>query len=230
MEKDSHQSPSSVNGPLSMAPGIILLVASLLEGLGMLHHPSVQTSDTAQVLEQIARFGTLSAVVHGALITLMLVVAYGFVDFAVRRGLHRPLIRAGAIAYGCGVLVMVGAGLVSGYIVTGLASVMPHTTAVDLQINRQMLLLCRVLNQSCADFGVVAMSAGIVFWSLDLCGEKGSRRAVGLMGCLVGLLPALALMLGQIQLDVHGMTEVVVVQGVWNIAVAALMLRRHRRI
>jgi len=102
----------------------------------------------------------------------------------------------------------------------------PHATAVELQINFQILLLCRVLNQSCANFAVVAMSVGIFCWSLDLCRNAGSRRAVGLLGCLVGLAPALALMFGKIHLDVHGMTQVVVVQAAWNMAVSLLILYR----
>ena len=192
----------------------------------MLHHPAVHTSDISQAVEQIARFSTLSAIVHGVLITLMLLIVYAFVDFALRRGLFRPLIRAGGIAYGCGVLVMVGAALVSGFISTGVSALLPHATAVDLQINLQILLLCRVLNQSCANFAVVAMSAGIVCWSLDLCRNSGSLRAVGVFGCLVGLVPALALLFGELRLDVHGMTEVVVAQSAWNIAVALLMIYR----
>ena len=227
MQQDSHQFGSyERTDRTSTAPGIVLLVASLLEVLGMLHHPSVQTSDISQAVEQIARFSRLSAIVHGVLIALMLLIAYGLVDFAFRRGLPRPLIRAGGIAYGCGVLVMVGAALVSGFIIPGVASLTPHATAVDLQINLQILLLCRVLNQSCANFAVVAMSVGIVCWSLDLCRNSGSLRAVGVFGCLVGLLPALALIFGGVHLDVPGMTEVVVAQAAWNIAVALLIIYR----
>ncbi len=161
MQPDSPQfvSHAPKNDRTSAAPGIVLFIASLLEVLGMLHHPSVQTLDISQAVEQIARFSRLSAVVHGVLIAFMLLIAYGFVDFALRRGLTLPLIRAGAIAYGCGVLVMVGAALVSGFIITDVASLIPHTTVVDLQINLQILLLCRVLNQACANFAVVAMSA-----------------------------------------------------------------------
>jgi hypothetical protein len=226
LQQDSQQIVPNETDRASAAPGIVLLAASLLEVLGMLHHPSVQTSDISQAVEQIARFSRLSAAVHGVLITLMLLIAYGFVDFAVSRGLRRPLIRAGGIAYGCGVLVMVGAGLVSGFIMTGVAALIPHVTSVDLQINLQILLLCRVLNQSCANFAVVAMSAGMVCWSADLCRNSGPRRAVGVFGLLLGLAPALALMLGEIHLDVHGMTEVVMAQAVWNSAVALLMIYR----
>jgi|GEM_PF-664778 len=228
MPQASHQHISHESKRVSAIPGIILLVASLLEVLAMLHHPSVQTSNTALAVEKIGQFSTLSAVVHGVLITLMLLIAYGFVDFAVRRGLHRPWIRAGAISYGCGVLVMIGAALVSGFIITELASLIPHVTSVELQINQQVLLLCGVLNQSCANFAVVAMSAGIVCWSLDLCSDAGSRRAIGVFGCLVGLVPALALMLGKVHLDVQGMNAVVAIQAAWNMAVAVLMLTANQ--
>lgn len=226
-QEASHQKVHHKSTHTSCSPGFILLVASILEVLGMAHHPSLQATDVSQAVEQIARYSTLSAVIHGVLITLMLLITYGFVEFAVRRGLNRPLIRAGAIGYGCGVAAMIGAALVSGFIITGLTSLMSHATVVDLQINQQLLLLCRVLNQTCANFAVVAMSAGIVCWSLDLCRESGWPNAVGVFGCLVGLVPALALIFRQIHLDVRAMTEVVAIQATWNVAIALLMVRRE---
>ncbi len=227
MTQASHQSGPQERNPASIVPGMILLSASLLEVFGMLHHPTVHAAEISDAVEQIARGAALSGVVHGALITLMLLIAYGFIDFCVRRGLRRPLIRAGALGYAVGVLVMTGAAITSGFIITGLCALVPHVTPVDLQINRQLLMLCRVLNQACANFAVVAMSVGIVCWSLDLCREPGARRAVGIFGCLVGVVPALALIFGALHLDVAGMTLVVAVQATWNIAVAILMTRRE---
>ena len=191
MQQASQQIDSRASRRIRIAPGHVLLVASLLEIVGMLHHPSVQMTDAPRAIQEIAQYTTLSAVVHGALLTLMLAIAYGFIDFAVRRGINRPLIRAGALAYACGVLVMVGAGLVSGFIITRLAALLPHTTPVDLQIGFQMLILCGVLNQACANVALVAMSAGMIFWSLDLCASAGLQRWVGLLGCLAGTIPAM---------------------------------------
>ena len=212
------------NGP------VILLGASLLEVAGMLHHPSVHAPTVVQAVEQIARLSILSAVIHGALISLVLLIFYGFLEFVMREGFERPLIRAGVIAYGCGVLVMIGAGLVSGFIITNLVSLVPHATQVDLQINLQLLLLCRVLNQACADFAVVAMSVGIACWSVHLCARSGLPRAVGILGCLVAVACSFGLIFSQIRLDVPGMTEVIIVQAAWNCAVAVLMLRSGRHI
>lgn len=173
---------------------------------------------------QIAQLSKLSAVVHGALIALMLLIVYGFVEFTTRRGINRPLVRAGAISYGFGVVAMVGAALVSGFVITGLAPLIPHGTVPELLIGRQMLVLCGVLNRSCADFAVVAMSVGIFCWSLDLCRDTGSRRAIGVFGCFIGVLCALAMITGLVHLDVHGMIEVVFAQSAWNIGVAALLM------
>ena len=228
MQAISQQSMPQSNARTVNAPGIILIVATLLELLAMAHHPTVQSSDISEAVLAISRFGTLSAVVHGILISLMLLIAHALVDFAARRGLHRQLVRAGAIAYGCGILLMIGAAMVSGFIVPSLAALLPHLTPIDLQIDRQLLILCRVLNQWCANVAVVAMSAGIVCWSLDLCADAGLRRAVGLFGLAAGLVPAMALLLGGIHLDVHGMTLVVAVQAAWNLAIALLLIRRDQ--
>jgi len=212
-------------GTTTRLAGVILLAASVLEIAVMAHHPTVHRADIAEVVEQISRLAWLDGVVHGVLMGLMLLVVYGFSEFALRRGLERPLIRAGAIAYGAGALVMLGAALVDGFVVTGVASLTPHGTAVDLQINAQLLILCRVMNQSCANFGVVAMSAGIGCWSLDLLRDGGQRRMTGVLGCLVSAVPAIALMCGLMHLDVHGMMAVLLLQALWNVAVGVLMLR-----
>jgi hypothetical protein len=208
-----------------LAAGGIILTATLLEILAMAHHPSAGTAAIADAPRQIAMLSGLAALVHGVLIGLMLLVAYGLSEFALRRGLRRPLIRAGAIAYGVGVIAMLGATLVSGFVIPDLAASTPHVSPLDLEINAELFVLCRVLNQTCANFGVVAMSAGIVFWSIDLLRDSGSRRLAGVLGCLVGVVPAFALLCGLLQLDVHGMTQVTALQGSWNVAIAVLLMR-----
>jgi hypothetical protein len=50
---------------------------------------------------------------------------------------------------------------------------------------------------------------------------------VGLIGVLAGAAPALLLITGGMRLDVHGMLLVVLVQGVWNIAVGILLIQRR---
>jgi len=206
--------------------GGILLAAAALEILAMAHHPTIVTPDVAEAIRQIVRFSALAAWVHGVLMSLMLLVAYGMSEFTLRRGWSRALIRAGAVAYGAGVLVMLGAALVSGFVLPDLAKWAPHLSVADLQIDAQLFILCRALNQSCANFGVVAMSAGIGLWSIDLLRSAGLPRAVGVMGCVVSLVPAAGLVSGSFRLDVHGMSAVALMQSIWTIGVAMLLLKR----
>jgi hypothetical protein len=207
------------------AAGAILLAATLLEVLAMAHHPSVHTPDVAAAVQQIGQLAKLSAWVHGVVLSAMLCIAYGMLEFTLRRGWSRPWIRAGSIAYGSGALVMIGAGLVSGFILPGLAAATPHVSAIDLAINAQLLVLCRELNQSCANFATVAMSAGMLCWSLDLLGERGRVRWLGILGVLTSVLPATLLVSGALRLNVQGMSEVVWLWALWNFAVALSLWR-----
>src|SRR5450631_2005118 len=205
--------------------GATLAIGTVLEIAAMARHPSVRTSDASQAVHQIADMAVLSCWVHGALLGFTLIVAYGLSEFALRRDLRRPLIRAGAIAYAAGIVFMLGAAMVSGFIISDLIAYTPHASSLDLQINAQLLTLCRVLNQTWAKFGVVAMSAGIGLWSIDLLRDSAMGRMIGILGLLVSAVPALAITFGLMHLDVGGMTAVVLLQAIWNIAVGLAMLR-----
>jgi len=63
----------------------------------------------------------------------------------------------------------------------------------------------------------------VACWSLDLLGTSGIMRVVGAWGCLVGIVPVLALPLGWIHLDVHGMAQVVALHASWYVAVAFIL-------
>jgi hypothetical protein len=201
----------------------ILLVATLLEVVLMGHHPSVQTSDPLEAAREMVASSTAAATVHGLLIALMLAITYGCAVFASRRGLARPLIGIGSISYSAGVMVMIGAALVSGFVLSDLANALPHATAGDGPSLNSIFILCRVLNRTCANFGVVAMSVGIGCWSLDLLKGPGVKRALGAWGCVVSILPPLALFSRWIHLDVHGMTQVIVLQATWYFALAFIL-------
>ena len=219
MPQTSSSSVPTLRSP-SHSAAVILVGATLLEILAMAHHPSVHTQDIAAAVQQIAQLGQLSAWVHGVVLTAMLCIAYGLLEFVLRRGWSRPWIRAGTIAYAVGTLAMIGAGLVSGFILPDLIALTPHASPIDLAVNAQLLVLCRVLNQSCANFATVAISVGISCWAIDLSRERGALRLLSLLGLLVGILPAIALISGWLRLNVHGMSEVVWLWAAWNCAVA----------
>jgi hypothetical protein len=214
----------SLDNAAARSAGIVLIAATFLAVVAMAHHPSVTAPNISKALEQIARMSDLSGWVHGVLIGVLLATLYVFTEFARRRGLDLPLVRAGLIAYAVGVLAMIDAAMMSGFVITQIASLTPHVTDADLQSSRQLLILCSVLNRTLANFGAVLMSAGILLWSIDLLRSPRLGRVLGMLGILIGLLPAAALALGALKLNVPGMTQVVLLQSVWNIGVGVLLI------
>jgi hypothetical protein len=204
--------------------GATLIGATLLEIAVMAHHPSVPTPNVAEAMEQLRAMAALSAWVHGLLITLMLVGYYGLTEFARRRGLYRLPVRAAIIAYTVGVFAMIGAASISGFVTPHAALLGASASLSDLRVSEQILALCGLLNRTLADLGAVAMSAGIVLWSLDLLRGAGLGRVVGVAGTLIGLAPAIALIFGMLQLDVHGMLLVVLLQAIWTCGVGTLLV------
>jgi hypothetical protein len=230
MEHDSLQT-SAIRGARIAAA--LLIFATLIEVLAMAHHPSFPTADIAAATRGILAASGIIGWVHGVLIALMLVAAFGLSEFILREGASRPLIRAGTIAYGTGVILMIGAALVSGFVVPELIRSLASLPTLDAQVVRALVTLCHVLNRTCANTSVLTTSAGIACWSVVLLQKSDSRparlrRAVGAVGCLVALVPAAALLSGAMSLNVLGMSTVVAIQGVWNVAIAVLLLRMSR--
>lgn len=205
--------------------GIVLVAAPLLTVFAMAHHPTAGGESTAERLASMVRLGALASWVHGILIALVLAIFLGLLAFAARLGWSFP-VRAGAIVYGLGVVCMVGAALVSGFIVPGLAERYVDASRAAMEAAMPAFHLSHEANQALAKVGTVAMSAGIFLWSLVLVNRPGWLRALGLFGLLVGSFPVLGLLLGRLELDVHGMFLVVLGQALWQVAAGAWMLRR----
>jgi hypothetical protein len=226
MQVESLPEPRRSAAGAAQFAGALLLLATVLEIVAMAHHPSFATADIGAATPRIAAAAGTAAWVHGALITLLLLVAWCFAEFCVMVGMRRPLVRAGAIAYSAGVMSMMGAALVSGFVVPEVVRSLSGLQTLDAGVMQAVFILCRVLNRTAANAGVFAMSAGTAAWSVALLRDSGARRLTGILGCLAAVLPTVALLSGAVRLNVFGMGAVVVVQGVWNIAVALLLLRR----
>lgn len=213
------QSPSH-----SRTMGALLMVTTLLSAVVMAHHPHVSSPDLAVVMQQISDLAEMSSWVHGILIALMLTVYLGLTEFALLRGVERPLVRAGLIAYGAGMVAMLGAATIDGFITPYLPELLQKGGDQDPHVIAALINYSSLMNRSLADIGVIAMSAGIVCWSVGLMHSAGWPRIVGVLGILVGLSPAIGLLAGGYHLNMHGMLGVVLVQAIWNMAVGGLMV------
>ncbi|HET7923388.1 MAG TPA: hypothetical protein VFL30_00735 [Rhodanobacteraceae bacterium] len=203
--------------------GIVLVATTLLSILMMAHHPSASTHEPASLAADIAGTATLSRIVHGTLIAIIGAELYAFAVFSGRLSQGRGAARAALVAYAIGAGAMIGAALISGFVVSNLG--IYYSTAADPAPFVDFARVCMTGNQALAKLGVVAMSAAIVLWSIALLHDRSRDRWLPIVGFVTGLAPAIALFAGAIRLDVHGMLLVVVAQAIWNLAAGIALIR-----
>lgn len=188
--------------------GGALIAGSLLSVLAMAHHP-----------EHVDP-GGLVGIVHGAMIVLMTVIAFGFAHFALRRGVARLAILAGLIAYLVGLVADLGAGTINGFVVPALAA---HGATLT---GRDVFLLAWESNQALARLGVFATAAAFTFWSIDFLGRPGIEpKAIGGLGLAAGLVPAVLLATGAINMHVAGAFAAYAAFAAWGALVGLHMIR-----
>ena len=182
------------------ATGIALIGAAGLSMLAMAHHPTS------------LRAGAMIGIVHGAMILFAGMMAYGFTHFARRRGLERPAVLAGLVAYAIAIGADIGAATINGFAAPALAAHGASHDAFDT---------LWFLNQALATLGVVAAGAAYALWSLNLWRQW---KAVALLGLLAGPLPALLLLAGWIDMHLHWAIMVYAAQAVWAALIGWLLL------
>jgi hypothetical protein len=176
--------------------GGALIAASLATIVAMGHHPSS------------AHSGALVGIVHGAMILFLAAIAFGFARFAHQRGLARPAVLAGAIAYVFALFGHAGAATINGFVVPALA-------ARGQPVGHDIFLFAWEANQALARLGVFANSAAILFWSADLLAGR-TARLLGLAGLVAGILPVALLATGALRMDVAGAFIVYGLHAAWT--------------
>ena len=185
------------------AAGIVLIAAAAASMVAMAHHPSSFHA------------GAVIGIVHGVMILVVGAMLSGFAYFARRRGLGRPAVLAGLIAYGIGAAANIGAAVINGFVAPALAS---DSSAV----HHDLFAFAWAANQALAGLGVVAIGAAYALWSLDLL---RTNRLVAALGLLAGLVPAVLLIGGWIDMHLHWAIIVYAGQALWAALVGWLMLR-----
>lgn len=192
------------------AAGWALVSVAAAAALAMSHHPTS------------AHDGGLNMGIHGLLIALTGVGAYGFLQWSRLRGLDQPEVAAGLIAYLIAMFGHLGAATIDGFVVTALA----HGDGAGAE----GLPLAYAANQALARVGVFGASAAYLLWSTELLrrGPGGWERAVGVAGLAAGAVPVLLLATGVLRMNLSGALIIYGLQWGWMALVGLLMLRGGR--
>lgn len=221
-KEDNGSAPRTVCSDRTLA--VLITAATVLAVALMAHHPTAHAPDTAALVAEIARKAALNRFVHGALIGLLALLLFAFVEFSARPGFTGPLVRAARLAVIIGVAASITAALINGFIVTDLAARYADADAAALDALRHLLRLCWQANQMFAALGEIARGLAVLLWSCALL-QLGRSRIVGLAGLLLGGLPAVLVLGGVLRLDVHGAMLALLATALWNLLLAAQLWR-----
>jgi hypothetical protein len=213
--------------PSGRSAGVAIALASVLSVAFMAHHPTVHAHKPSEFVAEMTLQAAADRVVHGFLIALMGILLYGFTCLASRLGMNSFCVRAGLIAYVVGIIAVIPAALVDGFIIPDFASRYQSRPAEDLQTMQHILTLCGVAIRVCSRAWVVAVSTAVILWSTAFVHRSGLLRAVGIFGWIAGALPLIALFSGYLPMNVHGVLAFIFCQGTWNLAVARLLIRNR---
>jgi hypothetical protein len=207
-------------------PGISLVASAILAMAAMAHHPTAGGGgDFAGFARNVERMAEVNQAVHGTMIVLVAVLTWTLVAFAARRGLHRPLVMAGLVAWAIAAVVMIIPPVFNGFVIVDIARrALASPEAADM---------LRVTMQTLSSgvgvivmIGTIGMSIAVFLWSADLARDTGPARWTGVLGLVAGAGLVIALPTAMGRLDLAGMTLVLVVWAVWFLAVGTLMIQR----
>jgi hypothetical protein len=240
-------SPASVSS--SRFGGIVLIIGSLLTIAFMMYHPTIRAKGLMELVDEFARQQFVNGLVHGTLIGLMGLLIVGFSCLSSRMGWQHTLVRAAFVSYCMGIIAMIAAALMSGFIIPEFvegyqvrtaqqmktsdhghaamalpADSSPAASLEQIKSMLQIMGLARSGNQVCSRMGVLASAIAYLLWSLALLRASGSVKWVGILGTIAGLLLSASLLLGYLPMNVHGMLVFVGVQACWSVAVGWMML------
>ncbi|MFN0135844.1 MAG: hypothetical protein ACKVS9_06970 [Phycisphaerae bacterium] len=206
--------------------GITILVGAALIVAVIATHPIPHAHAGGGMVEAIRQTAHASRVVHAVAIVASCLLLIGFWGLAAALDLRRTVNRAGLVAFALGSLAMIAAALINGFAVVSIVELRGADEPAVFEKLHPQLALCRILNQTCTQVGVVASSIALLCWSITLLRRGGLDRAIGAFGVLAGVIPAAAMLHGTITMNLHGLAMVVLPLALWSAACAVRLIQR----
>jgi hypothetical protein len=204
---------------------LILGGSALFALVAMAHHPVLHGHGAAALVMSANAVSRTTALVHGALIALVLLQWLAIGELAPALGASGWPWRSGTRLWGFGTGALAGAALVSGFLVPDLAAV-ASAGAMTPDAAVQHMHAFHLVNQRLAQVGSLCLLAAMGAVSLGLWREGGILRLASGLGLAVALGAGAALLLGALVLEVRGMTLVIAGLSAWLLAIAMALFTR----
>ena len=181
---------------------IALLVGVVAPLLIMGMHPT-----GADITIGGARLVLINHMVHGVSLAAQPVVFLGLLG--LWRSLRSDVATAALVFYAFGIVAILSAAVLSGFV------------APEVVAERPLLFYTGQLNQGFAKVSVAAIGASLILWGVAL----RFARLPAAAGVIIGAVLVLGVLTGWLHLSASGIVIVTLLQAIWIILVAALLLR-----
>ena len=199
--------------------GAALVLGAAAGLVTMALHPSgLGHADTPEQLEALLR---LNVVAHGLGILSVALAFFGALGLARRLDDGPGLATAGLVAFGFAAFAATCAAVTSGFIAPALHEHLADATDAERVALGVVSDYSWFFNQAFAKLHVVASSAAIGLWSLVILRGGALPRWLGVYGGVLGPAAILALLTGNLPLNLHGFGLVVLSQAVWLVGAGA---------
>ncbi len=128
------------------------------------------------------------------------------------------------VIYGFGLVAIMAAATMSGLVTPGILRKMIAQNPSSDQWHA-LAEYTHMINQAFAKIGAVASCVAIVLWSALMVKSGALSRAVGLYGLFIGIVTAIAIVTGTLDLELHGFRLITFTQAIWFIAIGILLWR-----
>jgi hypothetical protein len=202
--------------------GIALIAGSLGGILTMAVHPTGSISLTA---EQIAHLSITSGAAHSLAMLSVLLLFLGACGLTLRMAAPDRISFAAIVTFGFACVAIMIAAAVSGFTVPGIMKHMVRDVpAAELQWQIVISGIFQI-NQAFAKIYSGAASMAIVLWSVSALRNGGLGRGIATYGCVIAPLLVIAIIVGHLRMDVHGMPIVMLGQVIWFIGAGTQLLK-----
>ncbi|MES2016317.1 MAG: hypothetical protein V4484_07455 [Pseudomonadota bacterium] len=206
--------------------GIAIIVSAIASIAAVASDSMASGKDALSIMQSMIALQQSHQLVHIVAMACLGGLMFGYTVLAQQLGLRRTPVLLGLIAYGMGTLLMLIATVVDGFIGTDLAVMFAGKSPEAVKAGYWMIQAAsNVVLIDIARVSWVLQSVAAVCWAIALQGERGYQRAVGVLGLVVGALPALAIVMVGANMTEMVVVGILLLQALWNIAAATVLLR-----
>lgn len=203
--------------------GIALIAGSLVGLVVMALHPTGRDLFHSGHFESVLQ---LSTAVHLLALGSTPLMFLGALGLSRRLSFASNLVIAALAFYAFSLIAVMNAAIMSGLVNSSVARMMSTATPPESDTWSVLFHYTGHLNQSYALVYVVGSSLAIFLWSLFMARTAVLSRGIGIYGCIIAPITALAVLAGHVRLDVHGFGAIILTQSIWFILVGQNLCRR----